>query len=171
MVESTVAVEEGLQLARELRLSFTNIAKAVGDVSQHAQEIDLATRQQAAGSSRIADVSTHLEQLTQEMASAIEQQAVSTRQAVSAMDALLSGSREVSSSSSELAVSADQMSHMSQSLLQLMERFTLPDHHPAGHHRGALPTTGATLKAKATDGDSSSWRPRLIGHSRTSTGG
>jgi methyl-accepting chemotaxis protein len=67
----------------------------------------------------------HLNQLTHEMASSIEQQAVATKEVVSAMDGLLGGSCEISSSSAELASSAEQMSKMSQYLLQLMERFHL----------------------------------------------
>jgi methyl-accepting chemotaxis protein len=161
LVESTVAVEEGLQLAKELRLSFSNIATAVADVSQHAQEIDRATRQQAAGSNQIAKASSHLEQLTQEIASAIEQQAASTKQAVGAMDALLGGSREVSSSSAELAVSAGQMSRMSQSLLQLMERFTLPDNRPVARNRTALPALDVAAGwGKALESDASSRQSR-----------
>jgi methyl-accepting chemotaxis protein len=126
-LDSTRAVAEGLELADELRLSFANIATTVADVFQHAQEIGQATRQQASGSSLIAEASTHLNQLTQEMASAIEEQATATRQVVSSMDSLLGGSREISSSSAQLAVSASQMSQMSQSLLHLMERFSLPE--------------------------------------------
>jgi methyl-accepting chemotaxis protein len=61
------------------------------------------------------------------MASAIEQQAVATKQVVGTVDSLLGGSREISSNSAQLAISADQMSGMSQQLLQLMERFHIPE--------------------------------------------
>ncbi len=60
------------------------------------------------------------------MASSIEQQAVATKQVVGTLDSLLGGSREISSNSAQLALSADQMSGMSQHLLQLMERFHIP---------------------------------------------
>jgi methyl-accepting chemotaxis protein len=118
-------VEEGLQLAGELRQSFANIAAAVSDVHQHAREIGDATQQQASGANLIAQATSHLNQLTQEMASSIEQQAVATNQVAGAMDSLLGGSREISSSSAELAVSAEQMSKMSQYLLQIMARFRI----------------------------------------------
>ncbi len=127
ILESAHAVEEGLELATELRQSFSNISAAVADVYQHAREIGDATQQQAAGSGLIARATTHLNQLTQEMASSIEQQAVATKQVVGAMDSMLGGSREISSSSAELAVSAEQMSKMSQYLLQIMERFHIPE--------------------------------------------
>ena len=123
LLQSTRAVTEGLQLATELRQSFANISAAVTDVYQHAREIGEATRQQSSGSGQIARATSHLNQLTQEMASSIEQQASATKQVVNTMDSLLAGSREISSSSAQLAVSADQMSRMSQHLLQLMERF------------------------------------------------
>ncbi len=127
ILESTSAVTEGLQLATELRQSFSNIASAVADVYQHAQEIGDATKQQASGSNLIAQATNHLNQLTQEMASSIEQQAVATKQVVGTMDALLEGSREISSSSSSLAVSAEQMSKMSRLLLDIMQRFHIPE--------------------------------------------
>jgi methyl-accepting chemotaxis protein len=127
ILESTRAVDEGLQLARELRQSFSNISAAVTDVYQHAGEIGNATKQQASGANLIARATSHLNQLTQEMASSIEQQAVATNQVVSTMDSLLGGSQEISSSSAELAVSADQMSKMSQYLLHIMERFHIPE--------------------------------------------
>ncbi len=126
ILQSTRAVNEGLQLATELRQSFTNISAAVADVYQHAREIGDATQQQSSGSSQIAKATSHLNQLTQEMSSSIEQQAVATKQVVGTMDGLLAGSREISSNSAQLAVSADQMSRMSQHLLQLMERFRIP---------------------------------------------
>jgi len=126
ILESARAVEEGLQLADELRQSFSNISAAVSDVHQHAREIGDATKQQASGANLIARATNHLNQLTQEMASSIEQQAVATKVVVSTMDSLLDGSREISSSSAELAVSAEQMSKMSQYLLQIMGRFRIP---------------------------------------------
>jgi methyl-accepting chemotaxis protein len=97
-------------------------------VYQHAREIGDATKQQASGSNLIARATGHLNQLTLEMVSSIEQQSVATKDVVGAMDAMLEGSREISSSSSELAVSADQMSQMSRHLLQLMERFHIPEY-------------------------------------------
>ncbi len=127
ILDSARAVEEGLQLADELRQSFSNISTAVSDVHQHAREIGDATQQQASGANLIARATNHLNQLTQEMASSIEQQAVATKQVVGTMDSLLGGSREISSSSAELAASADQMSKMSHYLLQIMERFRIPD--------------------------------------------
>jgi methyl-accepting chemotaxis protein len=54
ILESTRAVGEGLQLASELRQSFSNISSAVADVYQHAREIGSATQQQASGSNLIA---------------------------------------------------------------------------------------------------------------------
>jgi methyl-accepting chemotaxis protein len=127
VLESTRAVEEGLQLATELRQSFASISSAVADVYQHAQEIGDATRQQASGSSLIARATSHLNQLTHEMVSSIEQQAVATKQVVGAMDSMSGGSQEISSSSAELAASAERMSQMSQHLLQIMERFHIPE--------------------------------------------
>jgi methyl-accepting chemotaxis protein len=127
IVESTLAVEEGLQLASELRQLFSNIAATVTDVHKHAREIGDATRQQASGSNLIARAIHHLNQLTQEMASSIEQQSVATEEVVRSIDGLLEGSREISSNSTEVAASADQMSKMSQYLLQIMERFQIPE--------------------------------------------
>lgn len=127
MSASTKAVTEGLQMASELRESFSNISGAVADVYQHAREIGDATKQQATGSSQIAQATAHLNQLTHEMGASIEQQAVATRQVVNGMDAMLEGSRVISSSSAELAVSAEQMSKMSRHLLDLMERFHIPE--------------------------------------------
>ncbi len=129
ILESTRAVTEGLQLATELRQSFANISATVADVYQHAREIGDATQQQASGSSLIARATSHLNQLTHEMASSIEQQAAATRQVVGTMDSLLGGSREISSNSAQLALSAEEMSGMSQHLLQLMERFHIPGSH------------------------------------------
>jgi methyl-accepting chemotaxis protein len=127
ILESTRAVDEGLQLATELRQSFTNISSAVADVYQHAREIGEATQQQASGSNLIAQATGHLNQLTQDMVSSIEQQAVATKHVVDTMDSMSGGSREISSSSAELAASAEQMSKMSNHLLQIMERFRIPD--------------------------------------------
>lgn len=127
ILKSTSAVEEGLQLATELRQSFANISSAVADVYQHAREIGDATKQQASGSTLIAQATGHLTQLTQEMASSIEQQSVATKNVAETMDSMLGGSREISSNSAELAVSAEQMSRMSQYLLQIMARFQIPE--------------------------------------------
>jgi methyl-accepting chemotaxis protein len=132
ILESTRTVDEGLQLAVELRESFTNISGAVTDVYQHAREIGEATKQQASGANLIARATSHLNQLTQEMASSIEQQSVATKAVAGTMDGMLGGSREISSSSAELAASAEQMSKMSQYLLQIMERFHI-------HERRELP--------------------------------
>jgi methyl-accepting chemotaxis protein len=54
ILESIRTVEEGLQLANELRQSFSNISTAVTDVHQHAREIGAATQQQSSGSNLIA---------------------------------------------------------------------------------------------------------------------
>jgi methyl-accepting chemotaxis protein len=135
--ESTRAVGEGLQLASELRQSFSNISSAVADVYQHAREIGTATQQQASGSSLIAQATGHLNLLTQEMASSITQQAAATREVVGAMDGLSAGSREISSNSAQLAASAEQMSQMSRGLLDIMERFHIPEHDMPEPHRVA----------------------------------
>ena len=137
ILESGVAVEEGLQLAGELREFFSSIARTVNDVHKHAREIGDATRQQASGSNLIARATSHLNQLTQEMASSIEQQAAATEDVVRSMDSLLEGSREISSSSTEVATSAEQMSKMSRYLMQIMERFQIPQ--PREHHLAPSP--------------------------------
>jgi methyl-accepting chemotaxis protein len=144
ILESTSAVDEGLKLATELRQSFTNISEAVADVYQHAREIGDATQQQASGSNLIARATSHLNQLTREMASAIEQQEVATSQVVETMDAMSGGSREISSSSAELAVSAEQMSKMSQYLLQIMERFHIPESRAIPISRERVLRTGSS---------------------------
>ena len=61
ILESVRAVEEGLRLANELRLSFSNISTAVTDVHQHASEIGNATQQQASGANLIARATGHLQ--------------------------------------------------------------------------------------------------------------
>ena len=124
--QCTTSVAEGLQLAGDLRLALGHLAQAVNDVYRHAQEIDRATRQQAAGSNQVAQAAGALNQLTQEMASAIEQQATATHHVVHFMEGLRGGSLEIRSHSGELAASAGEMADMSQRMLLLMERFVVP---------------------------------------------
>lgn len=125
--QSASVVEQSLKLAAELRESFSNISDAVRDVDQHAREIGAATQQQASGSTLIAQAAAHLNKLTQEMASSVEQQAAATRDVADNMDSMSHDSREISSSSAQLAASAEQMSRMSRDLLEIMERFQIPE--------------------------------------------
>jgi methyl-accepting chemotaxis protein len=125
MDKSTVTVNEGLSLGTELSSALKKISSVVTEVYKFAQEIGAATNEQSHGSSQIAKATTRLNEITHEINSSVEEQASGTQAVVKAMERMRELVQQSTSSSTELAASAEQMSKMSRSLLEEMDRFKL----------------------------------------------
>ncbi len=125
MDKSTSIVSEGLMLGGELSAALKKISNVVTEVYKFAQEIGAATNQQSHGSSQIAKATTRLNEITHEINSSVEEQASGTQAVVRAMERMRELVQQSTSSSTELAASSEQMSKMSRSLLEVMDRFRL----------------------------------------------
>jgi methyl-accepting chemotaxis protein len=127
MDRSTAIVNEGLDLGSELNSALKKISNVVTEVYKFAQEIGAATNEQSHGSSQIARATTRLNEITHEINSAVEEQASGAQAVVKAMERMRELVQQSTSSSTELAASSEQMSKMSRSLLDFMDRFALAE--------------------------------------------
>jgi methyl-accepting chemotaxis protein len=125
MDKSTTIVTEGLELGQDLSSALKKISNVVTEVYKFAQEIGAATNEQSHGSSQIARATTRLNEITHEINSSVEEQASGTQAVVKAMERMRELVQQSTSSSTELAASSEQMSKMSRSLLEAMDRFKL----------------------------------------------
>jgi methyl-accepting chemotaxis protein len=148
MDRSTAIVNEGLDLGSELNSALKKISNVVTEVYKFAQEIGAATNEQSHGSSQIARATTRLNEITHEINSAVEEQASGAQAVVKAMERMRELVQQSTSSSTELAASSEQMSKMSRSLLDFMDRFALAE---AARERSA-DTAGRNAKRAAAAG-------------------
>src|SRR5579872_3856060 len=125
MNRSTSIVNEGLGHGEELNSALKKISNVVTEVYKFAQEIGAATNEQSHGSSQIARATTRLNEITHEINSAVEEQASGAHAVVKAMERMRELVQQSTSGSTELAASAEQMSKMSRTLLDSMDRFVL----------------------------------------------
>jgi methyl-accepting chemotaxis protein len=128
MEKSTTIVNEGLNLGQELNAALRKISNVVTEVYKFAQEIGAATNEQSHGSAQIARATTRLNEITHEINSAVEEQASGAGAVVQAMERMRELVQANTSGSTELAASSDEMSKMSQGLLDSMDRFALRSH-------------------------------------------
>ena len=127
MDRSTSIVNEGLELGGELNSALKKISNVVTEVYKFAQEIGAATNEQSHGSSQIARATTRLNEITHEINSAVEEQASGAQAVVKAMERMRELVQQSTSSSTGLAASSEQMSKMSRSLLDFIDRFALAE--------------------------------------------
>ena len=127
MDQSTSIVNEGLSLGQDLNTALRKISNVVTEVYKFAQEIGAATNEQSHGSSQIARATTRLNEITHEINSAVEEQASGAQAVVKAMERMRELVQQSTSSSTELAASSEQMSKMSRSLLDFIDRFSLAE--------------------------------------------
>jgi methyl-accepting chemotaxis protein len=125
MEKSTTIVNDGLQQGVELSTALKKISNVVTEVYKFAQEIGAATNEQSHGSSQIAKATTRLNEITHEINSSVEEQASGAQAVVRAMEKMRELIQRSTSGSTELAASAEQMSKMSRTLLDSMDRFVL----------------------------------------------
>jgi len=125
MDKSIVIVDEGLALGSNLNGALTRISNVVAEVYKFAEEIRMATKEQADSSSQIGSATCRLNEITSEISSAVTQQASGTDAVVVSMDRMRQLVQQSSSSSAELAAQSVQMSTMAGNLLELMDRFKL----------------------------------------------
>jgi methyl-accepting chemotaxis protein len=137
MEKSTTIVNEGLNLGQELNAALRKISNVVTEVYKFAQEIGAATNEQSHGSSQIARATTRLNEITHEINSAVEEQASGAQAVVKAMERMRELVQSSTSGSTELAASSDQMSKMSQGLLESMDTFSLRSSDNTNAPRGA----------------------------------
>src|SRR5947209_1511995 len=135
MEKSTSIVNEGISLGGDLSGALKKISSVVSEVYKFAQEIGAATNEQSHGSSQIAKATTRLNEITHEINSSVEEQASGAQAVVRAMEKMRELVQRSSSGSTELAASAEQMSKMSRSLLESMDRFVIESVNGNGHHR------------------------------------
>ena len=148
MDRSTSIVNEGLELGSELNSALKKISNVVTEVYKFAQEIGAATNEQSHGSSQIARATTRLNEITHEINSAVEEQASGAQAVVKAMERMRELVQQSTSSSTELAASSEQMSKMSRSLLDFIDRFALAE---AGREKTA-DSAGRNVKRAAAAG-------------------
>jgi methyl-accepting chemotaxis protein len=144
MDRSTSIVNEGLALGSDLNSALKKISNVVTEVYKFAQEIGAATNEQSHGSSQIARATTRLNEITHEINSAVEEQASGAQAVVKAMERMRELVQQSTSSSTELAASSEQMSKMSRSLLDFIDRFSLGE---SGRPSPADPARGAKRAA------------------------
>ena len=137
MEKSTGIVNEGISFGTDLNLALRKISTVVTEVYKFAQEIGAATNEQSHGSSQIARATTRLNEITHEINSAVEEQSAGAQAVVKAMDRMRELVQRSTSGSTELAASSDQMSKMSRSLLEAMDRFVLDGRSGNGNGRRA----------------------------------
>ena len=137
MEKSTGIVNEGLSLGGDLQSALKKISNVVTEVYKFAQEIGAATAEQSHGSTQIAKATTRLNEITHEINSSVEEQASGAQAVVRAMEKMRELISQTTSGSTELAASAEQMSKMSRSLLETMDRFILESSN--GHGGGRWP--------------------------------
>jgi methyl-accepting chemotaxis protein len=125
MGKSTVLVEEGLNLGKDLHGALGKISDVVSEVYKFAQEIGAATNEQSHGSTQIAKATSRLTEITQEINSSVEEQASGAQAVVRAMEKMRELVQQSTSGSTELAAAAEQMSKLSRHLLESMDRFVL----------------------------------------------
>jgi methyl-accepting chemotaxis protein len=148
MERSTSIVNDGLKLGSDLNSALTKISQVVSEVHKFASEIGAATNEQALGSTLIVHATSRLGEITSEITSSIEEQATGTQAVVKAMEEMRHLVRESASSSTGLAASAEQMSHMSRNLLEVMDGFRLQGANekygsPTDSKPATLPVQGA----------------------------
>jgi methyl-accepting chemotaxis protein len=136
MADSTKIVEEGLILGSELNTALEKISHVVTEVYKFAQEIGAATNEQANGSSQISKATTRLNEISQEISSSVEEQASGVQAVVRAMEKMRELVQQSSSGATELAAAAEQMTKMSRTLLETMDRFELDAHQNGEGHNG-----------------------------------
>jgi methyl-accepting chemotaxis protein len=137
MEKSTTIVNEGISLGGDLSGALKKISSVVSEVYKFAQEIGAATNEQSHGSSQIAKATTRLNEITHEINSSVEEQASGAQAVVRAMEKMRELVQRSSSGSTELAASAEQMSKMSRSMLEAMDRFVLENmQQPQRDNRG-----------------------------------
>jgi methyl-accepting chemotaxis protein len=141
MEKSTGIVNEGINFGNDLNLALRKISTVVTEVYKFAQEIGAATNEQSHGSSQIARATTRLNEITHEINSAVEEQASGAQAVVRAMDRMRELVQRSTSGSTELAASSEQMSKMSRSLLEAMDRFVLEGYNGNGSARKPGRTT------------------------------
>jgi methyl-accepting chemotaxis protein len=125
MDKSTVIVDEGLTLGKELGAALKKISNVVTEVYKFAQEIGAATNEQSNGSTQIAKATGRLNEITHEINSSVEEQASGAQAVVRAMEKMRELTQRSTSGSTELAASSEQMSKMARTLLESMDRFVL----------------------------------------------
>src|SRR6201997_49332 len=143
MDRSTTIVNEGLELGGELNAALRKISNVVTEVYKFAQEIGAATNEQSHGSSQIARATTRLNEITHEINSAVEEQASGAQAVVQAMERMRELVQQSTSSSTELAASSEQMSKMSRSLLDFIDRFALAE---AGRPAASADSSGRNVR-------------------------
>ena len=148
MDRSTSIVNEGLELGSELNSALKKISNVVTEFYKFAQEIGAATNEQSHGSSQIARATTRLNEITHEINSAVEEQASGAQAVVKAMERMRELVQQSTSSSTELAASSEQMSKMSRSLLDFIDRFALAE----ALREKAADTPGRNVKRAAAAG-------------------
>ena len=136
MEKSTVIVNDGLLQGSDLSSALKKISNVVTEVYKFAQEIGAATNEQSNGSSQIARATTRLNEITHEINSSVEEQASGAQAVVRAMEKMRELIQRSTSGSTELAASAEQMSKMSRTLLDSMDRFILESLNGNGHRAG-----------------------------------
>ena len=136
MEKSTSIVNDGLVQGEDLSTALKKISSVVTEVYKFAQEIGAATNEQSNGSSQIARATTRLNEITHEINSSVEEQASGSQAVVRAMEKMRELIQRSTSGSTELAASADQMSKMSRTLIDSMDRFVLETLSANGHRHG-----------------------------------
>src|SRR5215472_15758474 len=137
MEKSTTMVQEGLVLNKDLSLALDKISDVVSEVYKFSQEIGAATTEQSSGSSQIAKATNRLTEITQEINSSVEEQASGAQAVVRSMERMRELVQQSTSSSTELAAAAEQMSKLSRTLLDSMDRFVLDETAHADQRRHA----------------------------------
>jgi len=124
---STTLMAEGIAQSEAVGDLLTEIRAAVEKVTEHAQEIGVATAEQSRGGREIAATTAKLTELTAEISSATEEQSAGAGQVVQAMERMRELTQQNASSSTELAAAAEELLRQAESLQGTVKRFVIDD--------------------------------------------
>ncbi len=129
---STTLMAEGIAQSEAVGDLLAEIRAAVEKVTEHAQEIGVATAEQSRGGREIAATTAKLTELTAEISSATEEQSAGAGQVVQAMERMRELTQQNASSSTELAAAAEELARQAATLQAAVSRFGVGEYTGAG---------------------------------------
>jgi len=166
MQKSTAVVNDGLAMGNELSAALKRISSVVAEVNRFAQEIGGATSEQARGSEQIASATTRLNEITEEINCAVQEQSTGAKAVARAMESMRDMVQMQSSASAELAASAEQMSKMSNHLIESTDRFLLSANREQAEEWKPISMVEPALKEAVNSSRSGKVVPLKIGEYR-----
>jgi methyl-accepting chemotaxis protein len=155
MEKSTVMVDRGVELNRQVGGALRDIEGSVGEVDRYAKEIGAATQEQSSGSAEIGKAAEELREITQEITSATHEQAAAAEQTVKTMEKMREMIQQNASATTELASSAEELSSQAERFQLVIAKFKLEEQIYEDTARLAKRAVAAGIARKALAGSQS----------------